>query len=119
MERQAPQSFTITAGENITLEIILTDNDGNLVDTTGGSGRFVMARNVTATLDVDSSASPQTATVTPANASPATGQVDVAIDDSVTDNLSGDYLYELKWTDSSANEAVATWGYITVEPSLT
>lgn len=119
-ERQAPQSFTITSGENITLEFTVSDNDSALIDTTGGSGRFVMARSNTAsTLDVDSDASPQTATVTPANASPTTGRIDVAIDDSVTDSLSGDYYYELKWTDASANESVVAWGWITVEPSLT
>lgn len=115
-QRPAPQSFPITAGENVQLEFTVTDNDGTAVDLTGGSGQFGAARKVGAALAISSAASPQTATISVVSAED--GTVNVLIDDSVTDSLQGDYLYEFKWTDSSGNEATVAWGWISVYDTI-
>lgn len=115
-ERPAPQSFKLTAGENAQLEFTVTDNDSAAVNLTGGSGRFAAARDVGSSLVIDSGASPQTAFIVESDYT--AGLVNVTIDDTVLDGLSGTYLYEFKWVDSSGSEAVVAWGYITIVTSL-
>jgi len=114
----APQSFPAMSGDQLQLEFTITDNDSAAVDLTGGSGRFAMARKPSSSSnDIDSAASPQTATVTVVSA--AAGTVNVVITDENTEALLGDYYYEFKWTDSSGREAVVARGYITFHRNLT
>lgn len=116
---QAPemQSFPLMSGDQVQLEFTVTDNDSAAVDLTGGSGRFAMARSPSATVVIDSDASPQTATVTVISA--VAGTVNVVITDTNTEALIGDYYYEFKWTDSSGKEAVVARGWMSYEKNLT
>lgn len=111
------QSFPIMSGEDVQLEFTVTDNDGLVVNLTGGNGRFAAARNPnSATLVIDSDASPATATVAVQNA--PNGLVNVSIADTVTDALHGDYYWEFKWTDVTANECVVARGWLTIQTNL-
>lgn len=116
---QAPtyQSFAVVSGDQIQLDFTVLDNDDAVVDLSGGSGRFAMARsNTSTTLDIDSNASPQTAVITVASA--IAGTVNVIITDDNTEALTGDYYWEFKWTDSSGREAVVARGIMTFEANL-
>lgn len=115
-ERPDPQSITLSSGENIQLEFTVTDNDGTAVNLTGGTGRFAAARKVGQSLAIDSDASPQTATISVVSATD--GTVNVLIDDSVTEGLSGDYYWEFKWTDSSGNEAIVALGWMSFAANM-
>lgn len=112
------QSFSMIQGQTVDLRITVTDSDDAAVDLTGGTVRFVMGRSPeSTTLDVDSNASPQTATVV--LTTPASGILTVTMTDVVTAALLDDYYYECKFTDGTGSETVITRGWITVEPSLT
>lgn len=112
------QSFSFIQGQDVDLEITVKDADGVVVDLTGGSVRFVMARSPSSsTIDVDSDASPQTATAV--LTTPASGLITVTLTDTVTDGLAGDYYYECKYTSGGGLETVVTRGWISVELSLT
>lgn len=108
---RTPQSFTVFAGEDVSIPITITDNDGAVVDITGASARFIVKRRPSsATPVLDSAASPATATA--AVTTPASGLVTVSLADSDTGSLVGTYWWELKLTDASNNETVAAYGYI-------
>ena len=111
------QSFAVLSGDQVQLDFTVTDNADAAVDLTAGSGRFAMARsNLSTALDIDSDASPKTATITVVSA-PA-GTVNVVITDENTDALQGDYYWEFKWTDNAGREAVIARGIITFEANL-
>ena len=109
------QSFAWMSGDQVQLNFTVTDNNGDAVDLTDGSGRFAMARSVADSPDIDSDDSTATVTVTDAT----NGAVNVVITDENTEALSGDYYWEFKWTDSSSREAVVARGIITFEVNLT
>lgn len=116
-EAPAYQSFPIVSGDDVQLEFTVRDNDDAVVDLTGGSGRFAMARSVlSSSLVLDSDASPATATINIVD--PLTGRVDVLIADTDTDALSGDYYYEFKWTDVLGREALIARGIMTFADNL-
>ena len=110
------QSFPAVSGDQLQMNFTVTDNDSNAVNLTGGSGRFALARDSASSIVIDSSTSPQTATITVTDAS--NGLVNVVITDENTEALSGDYYYEFKWTDSSGREAVIARGVIEFEVNL-
>jgi hypothetical protein len=116
---QAPamQSFPLMSGDQQQFEFTVRDNDDAVVDVTGGSGRFAMARTERDTPVIDSDASPATATVSIIDA--VTGRVNVVITDENTEALIGDYYYELKWTDASGREAVVARGWASFAVNLT
>jgi len=116
---QAPnfQSFPVMSGDQVQLEFTVTDNAGDAVDLTGGSGRFALARKPTAAPVIDSAASPPTATVTIILA--ISGRVNVVVTDEDSEALLGDYYFEFKWTDSAGRENVAARGWITFARNLT
>ena len=111
------QSFQLQQGQNVELQITVTDTNGDAVDLTGASIRFAMARSQSSAVIIDSDTSPQTAT--PAISNATGGILSIYIDDVVMDDLLGDYYYEVKVTDASANEAIVTRGYMTVLAALT
>ena len=113
----AYQSFPIQAGQDIDLKWTVTDKAGTVVDLTGASLRFVMARSKRSSAVIDSDASPATAAITVTDA--VNGLVTVSLTDTDLDALLGDYYYELKVTDSAGNESVSARGIITVEHSIT
>ena len=104
------------SGDQVQLEFTVRDNDSAIVDLTGGSGRFAIARSPTDSPVIDSDASPATATL---NVTPLTGRIDVIITDENTEALIGDYYYELKWTDVTGREAVVARGWISFADNLT
>lgn len=106
-----PQSFVVFAGEDVSIPITVTDNDGNVVDLTGGSVRFAAARRVGGTAVLDSGASPATATAVVTT--PASGLITVSLADTDTDDLLGTYAWQVKFTDSSSNETVVAHGFVT------
>ena len=108
----APQSFPLMSGDKHVLRFTITDASEAAVDLTGGSGQFAMGRSPSATTSVDSDASPATATVAINDA--AGGILDVTITAAIAEALQGDYYWELRWTDSSGNSAIAARGWITV-----
>lgn len=111
------QSFAIQQGQDVSIPITVVDSAGASVDTTGASARFAMARSPSDDPVVDSSASPQTASVVVAAA--AGGPITVTITDTVLDGLEGDYYFECKMTDSSGNESIVARGWMSVESALT
>jgi len=111
------QSFPLVSGETTELEFTVTDNDNAVVDLTGGSGRFAAARTpLDASLVLDSAASPATATIQVVN--PLAGTVNVILADTVTDDLSGDYYWEFKWTDILGREAIIARGIMSFADNL-
>lgn len=118
VEAVSMNSFAVVSGTHIVLQFSVVDDDGNAVSLSGGSGRFAMARKASSssTLAVDTAASPQTATLTVTDA--GNGLLEVAITDEVTDTLSGDYYYELQWTDSTGRSMPTARGYISFEDNL-
>lgn len=111
------QSFAVMSGDQVQLDFTVTDNDGAVVNLSGGTGRFAMARNANASPVIDSDASPQTAVITVTGA--ASGLVNVVITDEDTDALKGDYYWEFKWTDAAGREVVVARGVMTFNVNLT
>jgi hypothetical protein len=111
------QSFPVMSGDQVQLEFTVLDRNDDIVDLTGGSGRFAMARRPTSNPGIDSDASPATATINVIN--PLTGRVDVIMTDENTEALRGSYYYEFKWTDLSGREAVVARGWISFAENLT
>ncbi len=112
------QSFPAMSGDQLVLPITVRDNDGVIVDLTGASARFAMARKPkSATTTIDSAASPATASVVFTDAT--NGLITVTITDENTDALEGDFYYECKVTDNSGSEAVTNRGWISFAANLT
>lgn len=105
------------SGDQLSLPITVLDNNDAVVDLTGGSAVFKMARRPTGTAIIDSTASPATATV--ALTDPTNGILTVTITDENTEALRGDYYYECKFTDNTGREAVVARGYISFADNLT
>ena len=117
VEAPAMNTFSVVSGTHIILQFSVVDDDSAAVSLVGGSGRFAMARRPDSTSNVvDTAASPQTATLTVTDA--ANGLLEVAITDEVTDALSGDYYYELQWTDSTGRSMPTARGYMSFEVNL-
>lgn len=113
----AYQSFPVVSGEQLQLEFTVRDRNDVIVDLTAGSGRFAMARNPhSQNLVIDSDASPATASIVIVD--PLLGRVNVIITDEISDPLTGDYYYELKWTDILGREATAARGIISFAQNL-
>ncbi len=68
-------------------------------------------------MDIDSAASPPTASVIFTDAT--NGLLTVTITDENTESLEGDYYYECKVTDSGGREAVVARGWISFAVNLT
>lgn len=106
------------SGDELVLPITVRDNDDALVNLSGATARFAMARKPRATtMDIDSAASPPTATVVFTDA--VNGLLTVTITDENTEALEGDYYYECKVTDSTGREAVVARGWISFAINLT
>ncbi len=112
----APHSFELISGTELVMNITVRDDDSAVVDLTGGSVRFAAARSRTSTIVLDSNASPQTATATITDA--ANGVIQVVVTDTITEDLSGDYYFECKFTDASGRETTVTRGWISVTDNL-
>lgn len=111
------QSFPAISGDELVLPITVKDNDDVIVNLTGATARFAMARHPGGAIVIDTAASPATASV--AIGSPATaGVLTVTITDTTTDALSGDYYYECKVTDVSGQALVVARGYISFAINL-
>ena len=106
------------SGDELVLPITVRDNDDAIVNLSGASARFAMARKPSSTTtDIDSAASPATATVIFTDA--ANGLLTVTITDENTEALEGDYYYECKVTDNTGREAVTNRGWISFAVNLT
>ncbi len=112
------QSFPAMSGDELVLPITVRDNDDAIVNLAGATARFAMARKPRATvIDIDSAASPATASVIFTDA--ANGLLTVTITDENTEALEGDFYYECKVTDSTGREAVVARGWISFAVNLT
>ena len=112
------QSFPAMSGDELVLPITVRDNAGDIVNLSGASARFAMARKPRATIiDIDTAASPATASVIFTDA--VNGLLTVTITDENTEVLEGDFYYECKVTDSSGREAVTNRGWISFAVNLT
>ena len=114
-EAVAYQSFPVIAGEQVSLPITCTDNNGDAVTLTGGTPVFRMARDEYSEPALDSSESPATAAI--AIDSPPTS-LTVTLTDEQTASLSGDYYYEVEFEDAAGAKAVVARGWITVQRKL-
>lgn len=103
MTIDVPQSFVFIAGE--TLELDFTADD----DITGATVRFWAARapGGTAVLTTEGPTANAVGTVT---ASPV---FRIVASDESTENLIGDYIYEVELEDVSGNKTKAARGYLT------
>lgn len=109
------QSFTIQAGQDVNLNFTVTDRAGATRDISGTSIRFALSRKAWSNPLLDSSEGTATVTIT----SGVQGRFTVALSDTNTDNLIGDYYYEVKITDGAGNETIAARGLVSFEPSIT
>lgn len=107
----APISRTYAAGDDLSLQFTVTDADGNAVNITGFTARFVIARRRGDTAVVSTEASPATATAT--LTTPASGIYTVTIDKTVTANLAGTYYFESEIEDGSGDESTVARGWLT------
>ena len=117
---QAPamQSFPAMSGDELVLPITVVDNAEAIVNLTGASAVFAMARTPgSVNRDIDSSASPATASVIFTDA--VNGLLTVTITDENTEALEGDFYYECKVTDNTGREAVVARGWISFAINLT
>ena len=117
MTNTVPQSFPVQSGSALELPITVTDRNDAIVDLTGASVRFMMARKPGRTLVLDSDASP--ALVTAEITTPLAGLLTVTITDENTEPLIGDYYYEVVVTDAFGNASPVTRGWITFVANLT
>lgn len=113
-----PQSWVAQSGDTIRLPITVKDNAGVIVDLTGATVRFAIARGPDQSPDIDSAASPPTATAV-IDAPATDGKITVTISDENTEPLLGDYYYECKVEDALGNESVVVRGYGTFTENLT
>lgn len=111
------QSFPLVSGDEVVLDITVKDNADAVVDLNGASVRFAAARSASSTPDLDSAASPATATAVIQDA--PNGLVRVTISDDNSEALIGDYYYECKVTDAAGQEAVVARGWMSFAENLT
>lgn len=116
-EAVAYNSFPISAGADIDLDLSIIDSADAAVDLTNATLRFLATETNSGTAVLDSASSPQTATITVTDATGGLATVSLADDD--TASLLGDYYYEVKVTDVTGIESVTNRGIITVEASVT
>lgn len=109
----APVSRRYAAGDDLSLQFTVTDADGNAVDITGFTCRFVIARRRGDTAAVSTEASPATATAAITTA--VSGIYTVTIDKAVTANLAGTYYFESEIQDGSGDESTVARGWMTFE----
>ena len=114
-QRPAATNLNYTSGDDLSLQFTVTLNDA-VVDITGMTVSFVVARNHTATPVISTATSPQTATYD--LTTPASGIFTVTVDSLVTDALSGTYIYECEVTDGSGDSSTVAHGVITFAPNL-
>ena len=111
-------SFPLSAGQDVDFVISVVDRDGAAVDLTGAEIRFVMTYPNDKTITfADTAGSPTVGTYEITDA--VGGEVTVSLADTVTDNLVGDYYYEMKVTSSDGDEGITNRGIITFEEAVT
>ena len=112
----ASVSLSYMAGDDLLLQFTVTDADGDAVDITGMTPRFVIARTIGETPVISTEASPATATAS--LTTPASGIFTIAIDGSDTDALSGTYRFECELEDSSGDKSTVARGFMTFAANL-
>lgn len=109
-------SRTYPQGNDLVIQITVTDLNDAAVDITGFTTRFIAVRHNTATVGVSSEASPST--VTMAITDPTNGVYTATISNANTAGLLGDYDIESQIVDGSSNVAMVVRGYMTINDSL-
>lgn len=94
--------FVLYAGADRTLSLVARDDDGAILNLTGATLAFRLARNAGDSALVSASGSITTA---------ASGTYTVPLTDSQTDDLDGDYYYSVKAT-ISGTDTMCTEGVI-------
>jgi len=118
-EISASISRSYAAGDDLSLVFSVVDSAGAIVDLTGFTVRFELARRVSsASKAVSTEVSPATATASIDASSPATGQFTITIDKAITAALLGDYYFEAEAQDGSTDESTVTRGYMTFVETL-
>lgn len=110
-------SFGLQQGQDVILNNTIVDGSGDVLDITGATFRFAMARSPGGIAVIDSAASPMTAVCAIVSASD--GTMTVTLKDTDLDGLEGDYYYELKMTDASGSESITNKGWISMQAALT
>ena len=110
------QNFQIVSGDTRTVTFTIYDNAGAVYNLTGSTVTFATSKNAAGASNFSTTAE-FTTTATLSN--PTNGICTVAITAANTADLAGQYHFELKVVDSSANIAHVSVGVMTVMANLT
>lgn len=109
------QSWQLFEQNHIEFPITVRDvyKTGSVVDLTGATARFTMAREQGGTLVVDTDASPALATIAITDA--VNGLMLVTITDENSVGLAGDYYWSAIVTDNGGRRSTVARGWLTFE----
>lgn len=106
------QDFTVTAGDDMALEVTVTDGAGSAVDLTGVAARWEAHQDGTAKVQKSIAGGGITLS------GPTEGQLTVVIDAADTADLAGGLSHQLEIVGASGRTRTVTTGLMTVEPDL-
>jgi len=111
--------FEIFRGDDKTLEVVVKDQDGNVVDITGSSIRCTVKEHET---DPDTEAKISKSSDTPSEITltdPTQGKFEVYFVPTDTDNLLGDYVYDIQIETSAGKKYTVLKGFFKVKMDVT
>ena len=94
------------SGDDVSIDTIVKDESGNVIDISGASLLFVISRKTKSL-----AAKTKSATI---NDAPA-GDASIILTDTETALLLGDYVYQLEITDASGNKEIVSDGNLTIK----
>lgn len=106
-------SLSYVAGNDITLEFAVTNEDGDPANIGGATPRFVVAR-----VGEDAIISTEDATATAVITSASSGLFEVSIDAVQTVGLVGTYRFQAQIEDASGDIATVSRGFMTFRENL-
>jgi hypothetical protein len=110
----SPVSTVYAAGDDLDLQFVVSDDNG-VVNISGFTCRFEIARIVGGTAVVSTETSPATATAE--LTTPASGVFTVSIPAESTELLLGTYYFEADVIDGNGKESTVSRGYMTFKPT--
>ena len=109
------QNFTISEGDDIDIIIKITDENDNVVDLTGYTASWVVAKSSnSSTKLIEKATGGSDITIS----TPSEGKVRIRLDSNDTDGLCGLYYHELQIKDNTSKDSTVAWGYISIKRTL-
>ena len=110
------QDFEIVSGNDRSVNITVTDDDGNAVDLTGATITWKAATSPEASSALITKTNDSTNGISVST--PSNGVLTINLDPADTQSLDGVYYHETLVTDSSGNKSTVAIGHMKVRPNL-